>query len=133
MAYTGHCAGDKMKTIKHEYLIPVDVDGTLVNPNNDKFVGRKVQVYDPVYKKFLIMKIHEPNRRLLIEEATRGAFIIVWSKGGYEWARQVVIALDLVPYVKIVMTKPRAYVDDVPVKKWLTERIFIEHDVQYKR
>lgn len=123
-----------MIVVKNESIIPIDIDSTLILPiDENKFAGRKVDVYDSVTKKFIKMIAHEPNIRLLREEHHRGSYIVVWSKGGYEWASNVIKALDLVPYVDIIMSKPKTYIDDTPVKKWMKDRIWLSPDMAYKK
>lgn len=124
-----------MKIIKSEQIRPVDVDDTLIINYNDttKDLGRKVKVYDAVTNKFITMVAHEANIRLLLEEKHRGGFIIVWSRSGYEWAKHVVQALDLENFVDLVMSKPLAYIDDMPVELWMKDRVYLKPGTQYKR
>jgi predicted phosphatase len=111
---------------------PFDVDNTLIvhgpNPNIPR-----IPVYDPESKKFVDMGINLSMVKLLREEKYRGAFIIVWSRGGSEWAKNVVLALGLDNYVDLVITKPYVYFDDVPVEKWLESRIYLDENTVYKR
>lgn len=52
--------------------------------------------------------------------------IVVWSAGGWDWALNVVKALELEEYVDAVMAKPVKYVDDLPCKEFMGERIYKE-------
>jgi hypothetical protein len=79
------------------------------------------------------MGVNENMIQLLKEEHHRGANVIVWSRGGWEWACAVIEALGIEPWVDEVYTKPIVYYDDTPVKKWLKDRVFIDHDQVYKR
>jgi predicted phosphatase len=124
-----------MKIIKSEYNIFYDVDDTLVfhvDPTNP-IPGRKVQVYDAVKKKFLTMIENQAMVRLLQEEKHRGAHVVVWSRGGHEWAANVVKALDLVGCVDQVMTKPMAYMDDLDISDWLKYRVYLPPTKVYKK
>lgn len=121
-----------MKTVRNENVLPVDVDETLIVSTTDKELKTR-PVWDDVTKSFLMVQPHENHVRLLMDQKARGRFIIVWSKNGFAWAEAVVNALGLSSTVDLVMTKPTAYVDDVEVKDWLTERIFIPHTMEYKR
>lgn len=123
----------EMKTIRSEYIVPVDVDSTLVLPNESKYSGREVKVYDAVTKSYITMKAHEPNIRLLTEERYRGAVILVWSRGGYEWAENVVKALELEGFVDFVMSKPLTYIDDLDVQNWLSHRVWLDPNMNYKK
>ena len=119
-----------MQIIKNENIKPFDVDNTLTcDPKDTSF---KVDVVDPVTKGWLTIGVNENMVRLLLEEKQRGAFILVWSRGGYEWAKNVLIAIDIVDKVDLVMSKPLAYFDDTPVKKWMKDRIFIGPKERYK-
>lgn len=124
-----------MRVVENENTKPFDVDDTLVmnvDPN-DPDKGRTVQILDPVTRKFLKMRVHEPNVRLLEEEKHRGAYVIVWSRGGYEWAASVVLALGLQDKVDEVMSKPMVYFDDKPVDDWMKYRVYLDPDTRYKK
>ncbi len=125
-----------MRVHKNENIRPFDCDDTLILENteeNSDIPGRRVDVWDPVKKRFLRFIAHEPMIRLLEEEKHRGAHIVVWSRGGWEWASCVVKALDLTKLVDDVMTKPIVYFDDTPVKKWLKDRVYLSPYKAYKR
>jgi hypothetical protein len=123
-----------MNTITNENIRPFDVDGTLIFHPSAINGGRAplINVYDPVTKRYIKMRPNHNMARLLREEKQRGSFILVWSRGGKEWARNVIIAMDLVACVDLVMSKPIVYFDDVPVKKWMKERVFIGPNEKYK-
>jgi len=120
-----------MKVIKNENILTCDVDETLIVSTSDKSLKTR-PIWDHVTNSFIMVQPHEPHVRLLIEEKARGRFIIVWSRGGHEWAENVVKGLGLVSSVDLIMSKPYAYVDDKPVQDWLYDRIFIPHDMEYK-
>lgn len=119
-----------MNIIDIDDIRPFDVDGTLI-VDKDKSTDI-VRVYDPLTKKNITFGINKAMVRLLKEEHHRGNAVIVWSRSGYEWAKNVVIALGLEKYVNTVMSKPLVYFDDMPVKKWLKDRVFIGPEVKYK-
>jgi len=124
-----------MRIIKNEYNTFWDIDSTLIfsiDPVNP-VPGRKIQVYDAITKKFILMIANEPMIRLLKEEKHRGSNITVWSRGGYEWAANVIRALDLVTCVDQVMTKPLAYMDDLDISEWLKYRVYLPPNTIYKR
>lgn len=52
------------------------------------------------------------------------ATIIVWSAGGWEWAKQVVETLGLEEYVDAVMTKPNYYIDDLNCTDFMGKHIY---------
>lgn len=120
-----------MNVIDNDNIRPFDIDGTLiVNKTESK---SHAWVYDALTKKEIKFGINEAMVRLLREEHHRGNCVIVWSRSGYEWAHNVVIALDLTKCVHTVMSKPLVYFDDVPVKKWLKDRVFIGPNIDYKK
>ena len=85
-----------------------DVNAVEVNNNGHIF-----------YKKAIIANING-----LREHSHAGHVVIVWSKGGVEWATNVIKALNLEAYVDVILTKPDWYYDDMPAEHWLPERQF---------
>jgi len=123
-----------MIVTKYENVRPIDVDGCLIYCVKDKTKPYvPVDVIDPVTKRYIRQGVNTNMVRLLREEHHRGGYIIVWSRSGWEWARNVVQALGLEKYVHEVKSKPIAYFDDTPVKKWMTDRVYIGPDEMYKR
>ncbi len=125
-----------MRVHKNEHVTPFDVDHTLILPfdnTKEHQVGRVVQVHDPVTNKLIKMVAHEPMIRLLREEHQRGSHVVVWSRGGYEWATAVIDALNLRIYVHDVFSKPLVYFDDVEITEWLKYRVYLTPETQYKR
>jgi hypothetical protein len=122
-----------MRINKSEYIIPLDIDHTLVFPTIPVVPGPKVQIYDAVSKKFLTMIANESMIRLVREEHHRGACIKAWSRGGWQWAANVLRALDLVDCVDEVLSKPLAYMDDLDIGEWLKYRVYIPPTTAYKK
>lgn len=120
---------------KSEDTVFFDVDRTLVLPPDDPAAANnmKVEVWDPITNKFIKMAVHEPMVRLLREADRRGSHIKVWSRGGWEWASNVVKALNLVECVDEVLTKPLVYFDDLDIKEWLPYRVYLEPNCNYKK
>lgn len=121
-----------MKVIKNEHVVYVDVDDTLVLHNPPSGEYDYVDVKDPIENRVIRLAIHQPMVRLLKEEFSRGSYIIVWSRGGYQWAENVVSALNLQDYVHQVQTKPLVYMDDKDISEWLTYRIYLSPNEKYK-
>lgn len=121
-----------MKVIRNENILFADVDETLYVSTSDKALKTR-PVWDELTTSFIYVQPHEPHVRLLMDQKARGRHIIVWSKNGFAWAEAVVNALGLNGVVDQVMTKPTAYVDDTPVSEWLTERIYIPIELEYKK
>lgn len=124
--------------LKNEYVVPVDVDGTLIThlttaelsllPSEDV-----ISVYDKVEQRFIKVGINRPMVRLVKEEFSRGAHVIIWSRGGFEWAEAVIKAIELQNHVHQIMSKPLSYFDDLPVEDWLKHRVFLPPNTTYKR
>lgn len=123
-----------MQIIRSESTVFVDIDDTLVTAYKSDSRNKAVKIEDPLNPGiYLKMSVHEPMVRLVKEESHRGSFIVIWSRGGHEWATSVIKALDLQNYVNIVMSKPMVYFDDTPIEKWLTYRVYLEPEMRYKR
>lgn len=124
-----------MTIIKRENLVMVDCDDTLVMHVDGSLYYDEdvVKVKDPLFpSKNITLLPNLPMIRLLMEEHHRGSCVIVWSKGGYEWATNVVKALGLENKVDYVMSKPMAYFDDKPIQEWLPYRVYIKPSEIYK-
>lgn len=124
-----------MNVNKSENVSYFDVDDTLVLHQDPDTIhpSERVSVRDPVHpSQVIIMRIHRPMVRLLKEASQRGDFVRVWSRGGWQWAKNVVEALELTRYVNSVESKPMAYFDDSPIEKWLPYRVYIQPDTIYK-
>lgn len=122
----------KMLVIKNENTVFFDVDNTLILCASEYICHKKIWVYDPITNSKIEVAVHGSMIRLLREEHHRGSHVIVWSRGGYEWASNVIRALDLENYVHLVMTKPMAYFDDIPIETWLTNRVYFEPNLHKK-
>lgn len=125
-----------MRILENERLVMVDVDDTIVMHREfDKSIYSKVKSTRIKCRhtgEILQLEINKNMVRLLKEEHNRGSTIVVWSRGGYQWAADVITALGLEAYVDTVMSKPLVYFDDKPVTEWLTDRVYIGPDQFYK-
>lgn len=123
-----------MWVVENEEVFPSDVDGTLVvwDETYDCPKHEMVPCIDPYDGSTVWLKPHKPHIRLLKEKKARGAFIIVWSKGGGRWAKVVIKALGLEHYVDLCCAKNSSYLDDVPVEEWMKERIYLPPTSQWK-
>lgn len=89
-----------------------DVDDTLVlwsTPTN--YNGPLVEFYCNGYKETAIPNI--PAIEHLKKMRKRGHTVIVWSRGGEDWAEAVVEALGIGEYVDVVCDKLHYHMDDV--------------------
>lgn len=119
-----------MNVIHNEQVYCFDVDDTLVLWD-DKFHAPeegRIRITDPYDGAVVYLKPHVRHIKLLKQMHGRKRFVVVWSQGGVKWAESVVEALELKPFVHLVMTKPFGYVDDIPVSSWLKNHIFLPHD-----
>ncbi len=120
-----------MIVLRNENVIFCDVDETLVH--HDTADLKTVDVVDPITGSHVVVGVNETMVRLVKEESHRGSIVVVWSRGGYEWAESVVVALGLESAVDYVMSKPHAYFDDKDISDWLKHRVFIDPKTVYKK
>ena len=103
-----------MKTV-HGKLVFCDLDNTLVKwsptPQEEKTQGVPVKGgrVVPIVENIAHLKRH----------ALRGHTIILWSKGGADWAEAVAKALDIDWMIAYAMDKPSWVVDDLPCTEWM--------------
>lgn len=122
-----------MKIVRNENTLFIDVDDTLVMHGDNSVNGEFISILDPLnVTKKITLRINKPMIRLLKEERFRGSHVVVWSRGGYKWAENVINALGLQKYVDQIMTKPVTYFDDKPVEEWLKYRVYFGPDAKYK-
>lgn len=115
-----------MNVYNTDQVVPFDVDDTLVMWSlEDK--SKNIPIQDP-YIEGLINYVtpNEKHIELMKKYKARGFTIIVWSAGGVEWAKKVVLALQLESYVDAVFTKPNRYIDDLDVSEWIGPRVYIK-------
>jgi hypothetical protein len=112
-----------MTTIQNDRIAYFDVDETLVSILPPGVDGG-TYVYGPGIEARV-----RPSRRhvaAILEHKARGHAVIVWSQGGYAWARAVVEALNLEPYVDAILCKPNWYYDDLKADEFMGARIYWE-------
>lgn len=121
-----------MKILRNEYVTFWDIDDTLVMHEKPMNSIDEVMVKDPLGNSEIRLRKNLPMIRLMKEEKARGATVIVWSRGGFQWAENVIKALKLDGYVTLIMSKPLAYFDDKPVESWLKYRVYLDPNTSYK-
>lgn len=119
--------------IANENIKVCDIDDTLIITKTGLLEHRHVDVLDPVNGTMLTFRVHEPNVRLIKEELQRGAHVLVWSRGGWNWANNVISALGIDSKNITVLSKPLVYFDDKDVQHWLKDRVWLDPDVPYKK
>lgn len=116
-----------MKVIENDNCIFVDCDDTLVMWDN-KFKNEDhsncVTVKD--YSGFVVSLVPHTTHIEYLKKAKQHNknTIIVWSAGGWQWAKAVVEALQLEDIVDSVMSKPGSYMDDLNCKEFMGARIY---------
>src|SRR5688500_2572538 len=106
-----------MIVVANSNCIFVDCDDTLVMWD-DKYkkddLSNCVLVADP-NSGFAVQLVPHDDHIRYIKNAKQfnHQTIVVWSAGGWEWAKAVVEALGLQEYVDAVMEKPTMYIDDL--------------------
>jgi len=108
-----------------EHVIVVDCDDTLVMWNNFESVG-DVYITDPYDDTQVLLKKHKKHIKLVKDHFERGYYVVVWSAGGFLWAKAVVEALELGPYVHHIMAKPLKFIDDLQASEILGTRVYLE-------
>lgn len=122
-----------MKILKSENVKPFDVDGTLIYYEKSSSLNNTIDILDSLTGKYITVNINKNMVRLFEEEHARGAYIVVWSRGGYRWAHDVIKALGLYKKERLlIMSKPIVYFDDNEVKDWLKDRVFMAPNIVYK-
>ena len=114
----------KMKNIKTCFF---DVDNTLVKTYvNERPEG---SILVPSWSAVSIVAIKQHVDAIKSFKA-RGMNIVVWSKGGSDWAETVIKLLDLTDYVDLIVNKPDWAFDDMPANKILTDVIYFNEKSQ---
>lgn len=122
-----------MKVINDDCIWCVDIDDTLLLWDECRSTNSTVEFTEPHSKDKIIVAINENNIRLMKEKKSRGATVILWSQGGYEYAESVAKALCLEEYVDFIMTKPVGLIDDLEANHWMPKAVNIPHTKNYKK
>lgn len=67
-----------------------------------------------------------PHIEQLKKHKARGHTVVVWSAGGYDWAKVAVEALGLTQYVDLVISKPTWAYDDLPPNEYMPKSQYIK-------
>ncbi len=111
-----------MKVIERPTVF-FDVDDTLVMWNQLPDHPNSIEMNCFGFNERLVP--HEGHIKQMKDHKFRGHHVVVWSAGGWEWARAVVIALGLDQYVDEVMDKPHWFYDDLRSDQFMPESIRI--------
>ncbi len=113
-----------MKVLTSDNVAMCDVDDTLVTTDYtpDQFHDTITVTCGNNYIRVLPIQKHI---NLLQNFKGRNFTNIIWSQGGWEWAEAVVKALELEPYVDLIICKPKWYIDDLPCQEFMGKRTFL--------
>jgi len=117
-----------MKVIKGRYTLFCDVDDTLVLYRApEDYPGTKVTIKfeNNLYGGFSsesTLAVNEAAIEALKDHKRKGAIIVVWSQGGWDWAESVVKALKIDKLVDYVVEKPSVVFDDLSMGVWSPRR-----------
>jgi len=117
-----------MKVVKGRYTLFCDVDDTLVLYRApEDYTGTKVTIKfeNNLYGGFSSESTLAVNQAAIDElkqHKKKGAIIIVWSQGGWDWAQSVVKALKIEKIVDYVVEKPSVVFDDLSMATWSPRR-----------
>lgn len=113
-----------MKVLKNELTVYFDVDDTLVMWNQP-ITERTLNIICPYSGRAEQVVPHNVHIKVLEHHKARGYHVVVWSAGGWEWAKAVVEALGIQDHVSEVRSKPLKYFDDLPAAEILGTRVYI--------
>lgn len=127
-----------MKILEHNHVIMCDIDSTLIIhelPHYENWVRKSgfISVIDPLDEtQSILVRPNHPMIRLLKEELAAGYLAVVWSKGRYQWAKNVLVALGIDHPNIVVMSKPSHYLDDKPCQEWMGYQVYLSPTDPYK-
>lgn len=111
------------QVLESDRVLFCDVDDTLLTFNfRAEDTERTIMIGPEGFRKAALPMLKNINS--LKNARTRGHGVVVWSQGGYAWAKAVVEALGLNEYVDFIVTKPNWIYDDLPVEAWMGHRFF---------
>lgn len=114
-----------MYVLESDNVVFADCDDTLVlwgRPEGGQAESLEVGQGDYVE----LVYPHWVHVQKLREHKARGHKVVVWSQGGYEWARAVVKALDIEDVVDAVMRKPTWCMDDMPASAYMPQPYWVK-------
>lgn len=115
--------GNTPVILNYDRVLFVDVDDTLVTfEYKPEDISKCVLIGVGDFKKSALPLLTNIDK--LRNARVRGHGVVVWSQGGYEWASEVVRALNLEAYVDLIVSKPNWIYDDLPVEAWMGPRFY---------
>lgn len=122
-----------MKVYENDIVIMCDCDDTLVMWNTTDMREDDFYIEPVGWGEKVKLRPHRKHIELIKQFAARGQMVVVWSAGGFAWAKQVVEVLKLEKYVTVVMSKPKWFVDDLQAKEILGQRIYMADNSKPKK
>jgi len=119
-----------MKVIESDKVVFFDVDDTFIHWGSGKdtnFKGRLFYIERGNAGTYYFKSI-DANIEAMRVHKSRGHTIVVWSAGGWEWARDVVRMLELENIVDVVMSKPAWVYDDLPAAEYMPNSKFAKDE-----
>ena len=115
-----------MKVIEADKIVFFDCDDTLVmwgHENHPDAVTFK-DIYDPNPDAVYALVPHQRHVKMVSTYKQHNYTVVVWSQGGWQWAKEVVRVLGLEDKVDLVMSKPDVYIDDIEASKFMQRKYF---------
>lgn len=115
-----------MLTLNKSKVTYFDVDDTLIYWNWPKTNEQQtITLYPHSDKEPITFAVNSEMVEQLKKHWARKHAIVVWSQGGWQWAEQVVKALNLQDYVDLVIEKPSWLYDDLPAKAFMPKSLWV--------
>jgi hypothetical protein len=128
-----------MYFLKGDNTIFFDVDNTLILWNCDPEDPRTIWIPSLKINKALQSGViqyetvpvvpHEKHLLMIKRHKQLGNTVVVWSKSGPEWAKNIVEYFNLSEYVDLVCGKPAVIYDDLKPDEFLTDCRFLDNKV----
>lgn len=114
-----------MKVIESDIIYYFDCDDTLVMWDNKyKNEDQSNTVCFSCYEAIEFLVPNFKNIQFLKKTKEEGGGVVVWSAGGWAWAKEVVETLGLEDYVDLVISKPTGYIDDLNCTEFMGTRYY---------
>lgn len=117
-----------MKIIESKHIVYFDVDDTLLMWRWQDYtddVHKLLSLQIPGTNETVQVFPHLRHIELMKQFKVRGQTVVVWSKGGWDWAHTAIKALKIEQYVDLVLTKPDWYIDDLDCKEFMKDRRYL--------
>lgn len=104
-----------MRVYEYEHTIHFDVDDTLIMWDDDFRTPTEisVKVVCPHTQEVSYHRPHERHLRFLKKQLAKGVGVVIWSAGGFAWAKAAAEALELQDLDILVISKPQKCIDDL--------------------